>query len=71
VFTAGDIVSGITAIDKLAASLLQLRSKRMWNDFTMQQHIDWRYGDKDGRHTNHYYEAEINLGFNRAKTRTC
>lgn len=71
VYTAGDVVAGIAAIDRLVEILQQLRKKRVRGDYTMQQHIGWQYGDGDGRHAHPFYDAEITLGFNRAKAQQC
>jgi len=67
IFTDGNIVAGLTDIDRLVGLVCSLRENRFVAGHRLLQDISWRYGDKDGLQQDPYYYATIALEFTRDK----
>lgn len=71
IWTAGDILAGFTAVDRMLGLLMDLQTDRTYTPYRLALPISWHLGDKnDGNQPHPYYYLTIELPFKRAPLAT-
>ena len=70
IFTAGDVLSGITEIDRMKELLGSLAADRVFTPYLMEAGMKWQWGENKTGHQPHpYYYLTIQVPFKRAPRR--
>lgn len=63
IYTAGNELAGITAINRMANTIQTLFESRAFSPYRLDGDFFWQFGDEDGDQPRPFYEVTVNLSF--------